>query len=292
LKFQEFLDEHKVSYVTDGKYATHGWIQFDCPFCDGGSDPNKPYCGYNLSGNYINCWRCGGHSIAQTMKALSGLSWKEIKALVGNIEVDRSTVWTPVRGNLAYPDGLVPLKKVHRKYLKGRGFDPDELVRLWGIQGIGLAPSLSWRLFIPITQDGQVVSWTTRKVSDNGSSSRYISASPSQEIRSAKECLYGIDYARHGVVIVEGPTDVWRVGPGSIAVLGTGIKPAQLLRLSKFLIRAVCFDNEPAGRKRARMLCDSLSAFPGSTTLVELDAKDPGSASPKEIKLLRKEFLE
>lgn len=292
MRFQEFLDQFRVRYVTEGKYASHGWLNFDCPFCDGGSDPNKPYCGYNISGNYVNCWRCGAHSIAQTMKTLSGLGWKEVKELAGKIEVDRSLIYTPLRGKLEYPEGVGPLLKTHRKYLKGRGFDPDELAQLWGIQGIGLAPKLAWRIFIPIIQDGQVVSWTTRKASDNASSSRYVSAPPGKEILSAKECLYGIDYARHAVVVVEGPTDVWRIGPGAVAVLGTGIKPTQLERLSKFLLRVVCFDSEPAGQRRANRLSDALSAFPGSTFNVVLDADDPGSASEREIRRLRKAYLE
>ena len=49
--------------------------------------------------------------------------------------------------------------------LKKRGFNPSDIQRLWGVQGIAIASKLSWRLFIPITyQDG---STTTLSGFDN-----------------------------------------------------------------------------------------------------------------------------
>lgn len=291
--FTDILNQLNIPFVAEGKYASPGWVQFNCPFCDGGSDPNRPYCGYNLASNYVNCWRCGGHPLGKTLMSLAGISWPEAKKLLGGLEVDREALsHLPKRGKLQLPAGLGPLLPCHRKYLRGRGFDPDELVQLWGLQGIGLAPRLPWRIFIPIVYQGQTVSWTTRKTGEGGSSSRYWSARPDQEVFNHKELLYGSDYCRHSVVIVEGPTDVWRIGPGAVAVLGTGIKQKQLLGISNILVRVICFDSDVAGQHRANLLCNALSAFPGDTYNVVLDSKDPGSATPKEIKRLRKEFLE
>lgn len=287
MKFADLLDEHHVPYETEGKYARPGWIQFQCPFCLGGSDPNKPYAGYNIAYNYVNCWRCGNHPVGKTVQLLTGLDWREVKSLIKNIEVDYKALdLVPKRGKLVLPDGLGPLLPVHRKYLRSRGFDSYELERLWKIQGIGLTSHLSWRIFIPIDHLGQTVSWTTRKAGDSGS--RYISARPDQEVINHKEILYGADYCRHVVIIHEGPTDVWRTGPGAVAILGTGFKPAQIQRLSKFLVRYVCLDSQPEAQARAKRLCDLLCAFPGKTHNVILDADDPGSAKPKEVRQLRR----
>ena len=103
-----------------------------------------------------------------------------------------------------------------------------------------------------------------------------------------KELLYGEDYCRGSVIIHEGPTDVWRTGPGAVALLGTGFTDAQVLRLSHYGLRIVCFDSEPAAQRRANKLCSLLDGFPGETINVVLDSKDPGSATPKEIAKLRK----
>ena len=35
------------------------------------------------------------------------------------------------------------------------------------IFGIGIAPRLQWRIWIPIHYHGEIVSWTTRSLSDN-----------------------------------------------------------------------------------------------------------------------------
>jgi len=48
------------------------------------------------------------------------------------------------------------------------------------------------------------------------------------------------------------------------------------------------FGNSPAAQIVASKLAADLSVFPGETLQVCLDADDPGSASPEEIKLLRK----
>ena len=94
------------------------------------------------------------------------------------------------------------------------------------------------------------------------------------------------------MVVVEGPFDAMRIGPGAVAVMGTGWSRAQLLAISKFPVRAVVFDSEPEAQERARRLCHDLSVFEGKTSRIQLDAADPGSASKAEITRLRKYFLE
>lgn len=292
MRFQEVLDEYRIRYQTEGKYARSGWIQFHCPFCSGGKDPNKPYAGYNIAFNYVNCWRCGPHRVGDTIQELTGLSWRDVKSILSNLETERAPRKTSKvrRGKLDLPKKVGPMLPAHKQYLRDRGFDPAVIERLWNVQGIGMAKNLAWRLFIPIYYCGEVCSWTTRTISETRPD-RYISASEGQEVYSHKDLLYGLDYCRHTVVVVEGPTDVWRVGPGAVATLGTGWSRRQLNLLSRFTRRVVCYDNEPAGQRRANELCDLLAVFPGETHNVRLDAKDPGSASKKEIRQLRKMFL-
>lgn len=186
------------------------------------------------------------------------------------------------------PRGIGPLLRAHRSYLEGRHFDPAKLELLWGIAGIGLARgSLKWRIYIPITHKGRRVSWTARAIGDRASL-RYLSASPQEEAVPHKTVLYGLDWCVHTVIVVEGPADAWRVGPGAAAVFGTSYTPAQVRLLSKIPNRIICFDNSAVAQDRADQLARDLSAFPGSTVRVNLDADDPGSASKREIRVLRK----
>jgi DNA primase len=177
------------------------------------------------------------------------------------------------------------------RYLSKRGFDYKEIQWLWQIKGIGIAErKLMWRLFIPVLHNNEVVSWTTRSIRDN-TKYKYISAGPEQELLPHKNILYGSDYARHTVIIVEGPLDVWRIGPGAVATFGTAFTKQQVLALLKYPRRVVCYDNEKEAQDQALKLCDALGVFGGETLNVTLESKDPDEAKPKEIKRLRK-FLE
>lgn len=283
MRFDEVLRELNIRYQTEGKDCRPGWLQLVCPFCHG-----NPYLGYNLSGNYFHCWRCGPLRILDTLAEFTGQPARALRKYTEDIERDRS-VTAVKRGKLVLPAGLGPLKPAHSRYLKRRGYYPKQLEHHWGIQGIAHSIRLSWRIFIPIMFEGEIVSWTTRSISN--STLRYVSASPSEELLDHKKLLYGEDYCRHAIIVHEGPFDVWRTGPGAVCTFGLGYSRAQIVRMSKYLVRVVCFDNESAAQKRARELCDMLSVFDGDTYNVVLGAKDAGEAPQKEIDRLRSEFL-
>jgi hypothetical protein len=223
-------------------------------------------------------------TLADAGNVTVGAAKKALSELEGGVFIPKSD--EPV-GRLQIPKGVGELLPAHRKYLCSRGYDPDEIVRIWGVQGIGMAMKLSWRLFIPITLEKRVVSWTTRAIRKDAEM-RYISASLEEESVSHKTLLYGADKAKHAVCAVEGPMDVWKIGPGAVGLLGIGHKRSQVERLSRFLVRGVCFDNEPKAQERARKLVNDLSVFPGQTFNIVLDSKDPGEATDKELRQVRR----
>jgi len=120
-----------------------------------------------------------------------------------------------------------------------------------------------------------------------------LSAGYEQEAVHHKTILYGADYARHAVIVHEGPTDVWATGPGAVATCGTGFTDAQVLALSRYAVRVACFDSSDAAQRRARELCDMLAPYPGETVRVVLETgDDPAEAHPEELAELRRTFLE
>ncbi len=289
MEFTEILDQYNVEYKTEGHHHCRpGWIQIDCPFC--AKDTYKWHMGYSLEGHYLHCWRCGPHRPIETLMEIIELPFGICKKLLDDIIPVRIKKEKP-KGKLVIPKGVVNLLPIHIRYLQSREFNPKHLKRIWRIQGIGLAANLAWRIFIPIFYHGKRVSWTTRTVSNNPNVTRYISASIIQESIPHKALLYGEDYCKKEAVIVqEGPTDVWRTGPGAVATLGTSYSNKQLLRMTKYKKRIICFDNIKEAQERAKVLCDDLSVFPGETLNIQLNAKDAATASIKEIKLLRKEL--
>lgn len=286
--FREILTSHNIPIAPEThSHSRPGWIQFDCPFC--GKGRGKFHAGFNIKYNYVNCWKCGSHGVIETLQELLNLSYSKCRNLIKDLEPEK---YTPekehINKTLILPKNLTVLQKIHRNYLISRGYDPDTIVNLWKIQAIGIAAKYSWSIFIPFFYHGRMVSWTTRTLNTNENAPRYISASSKQEIINHKHILYGGDFARDRVIVCEGPLDVWKIGPGAVATCGINFSKQQIKEILNFPIRYICYDNETTAQNQAKKLLDILSIFPGKTYNICLDSKDPGEASDKEIKKLRK----
>lgn len=284
MNIESLFDDLGVVYSRTGKHARDGWVQLKvCPFCDS----HNYHLGWNLQGNFTSCWRCGWHSAWNVLKSL-GVSHQRIKEALNSI--DTFPTQKPVSSqsvSLKLPSGRSSLQAAHKQYLSERGFDWKKLVQVWRIEGIGIHPELAWRIFLPIVYRGKVVSWTTRAIGERVTQ-RYISASQGQEVVSHKHLAYGIDYCRHSVVICEGPTDAWAIGPGAVALFGTAFTSAQVRLLVEIPNRFICFDSAEEAQAKAVKLAGQLSCFPGVTENLMIDSKDPGVASEKELSLIRR----
>lgn len=286
MDFREVLGDCGIEPCTEGPKCRQGWINFFCPFCQ-----RDPYMGFNISTGHTHCWNCGYHSLYDVLVELTGLPKNKCYELMKGIARNEELPVYKKKGVLKIPPGLGPLLPVHRDYIRSRGFLPSKMVSLWEPQGIGVAGgNLKWRIWLPVHYRGEIVSWTTRAVGENVKL-RYLSASAEESAIPIEDLLYGIDYVCNSVVLVEGPMDVWKIGPGAAALLGMRVSPAQLEQLSRIPNRTICFDREPEAQRRALKLADDLAVLPGTTRRVILDAKDAGSADRGEVELLRKEFL-
>ena len=287
MNIAELLDSLGVEYATEGHgHCTQGWLQLSyCPSCSLPNDRNFRL-GVHTKGLAWNCWQCGRLRGGECLSAITGRPLGECLKLLGECDRDYSPRELSKRkGKLIVPDGLGELLPAHRKYLSGRGIDPDYASEIWGMKGIGRNSRLPWRLWLPVRLD-RVLSWTTRTIGNKGI--RYVSASPEEEEVPIKELLYGEELAGNSVIVVEGPLDAIRVGEGAVATLGIQWTKAQMLRLSRPRKRILCFDNEWKAQQKARELADALECYPGQTLVVEIDADDPGCASDKEIRALRR----
>lgn len=288
MNLAQTLRELNVQTAPSGHHhTTQNWINLDCPHCS--PHTKKWRMGIHKYRMAANCWKCGPHPLIETVAMASNSSVFEVgKAFAGlTLESPKTGANRPLKAIL--PNKRGELQPAHRKYLKGRRFDPDEIASLWGVQGIGMAARLSWRLFIPARLQGEVVSWTTRAIGTE--EPRYWSAREDEESYPLKGMLYGEDLAGHAVVVNEGPIDAWAVGPGGVATCGVGYTDLQLMRIGRYPVRAVMFDSDRASQKRAETLCLALSCFPGETHRVVLSGKDAASSPKSEIREVRKRFL-
>jgi len=290
MQFTQVLDQLGIAYkqVGEDHHARQGWVQIECPWC--GKGTGKHHFGFSLSHGNGNCYKCGRHRTGDTLSEATGRSLRYCLDLLRGFTRLGKPDRTKALGRLSIPPNVGSMLPAHLQYLRKRGFDPQETARLWDVQGIGISAELSWRLYIPIHLHGKVVSWTTRAVGRFGK--RYVSASSHDEIVSHKSILYGGDYVRNVAIVCEGPTDVWRIGPGAVATLGLNYTPSQELELGKIPVRVICFDREKEAQKRAHRLARLLAAMPGETVVASLESgEDVASADLSEIAEFREQWL-
>lgn len=292
LEFTEFCDRYRIEYRTTGKHTRRGWVQIRCPYC--GTDGDSFHMGFCLSWPRVHCWKCGKHPLAKTLKMITGEAEAKIHAIVSGFPREKPIHPEGAKGILTLPQGLKPMGRAHTDYLRSRNFNPRTIERVWGVQGLGLGAgyktekgriNLSWRLFIPIEVGGVLSSWTTRSIADNPSI-RYISATAEHERICHKELLYGEDYAGSTIIIVEGPTKSWRIGPGAVCTFGTRPTPAQIVRMGRYSKRYVLFDH--GAERYSQALVQQLSMFPGETYEITTDAADVEESTKSELSSIRR----
>ena len=306
MNVREILDTYKIPYRETGQHKNirSGWLAMDCIWC--GVDTNKFHLGIEERTGRCNCWNCGPHNLFELLRILTRESPKRLMVLLEDVHRASKTAPKSLKrtGRLQIPSGIEELTDSHRTYLFGRGLDPENMVKLWGLKGTRINSRIPWRIWIPVHYKGKTVSWTSRTIGEKGN--KYISAKPEESDIPIKELLFGEDYCRHAVIVTEGPFDVFRIGPGAVATFGLTYTDAQVNRIAKYPIRVLCFDSEKIAQRKARGyshayntgcdfrgLTEYLSALPGETHVVELETgNDPGEASKEEIEELRKEFLE
>lgn len=292
LSITDIFDRYHVPWKPAGSHhhVRTGWGGVDCPKCSPNS--GKYRLGFELAGRRANCWVCGRCDPVQMLEMLCRVSNRQAAQLWHQRGALYQQPQERLQGQLKEPAGIGELQPQHRRYLQDRGFDADTISRLWGVRGIGLAARLPWRLFIPIyDRSGRQVSWTTRSI-DPQSERRYISASPAEELLSHKAVMYGAHLCRSVIVVVEGPTDAWAVGPGAAATCGLGCTPQQIGLMADYAVRVTCFDNEPAAQQRADTVCRQLDLFGHTENVVLESGSDPATADPAEIAELRAKYLE
>jgi len=130
-----------------------------------------------------------------------------------------------------WPGKCVPLRQLTEDhpaivYLKDRGFDIEELSLLWKVRYCvdSYNPLLKHRIIIPIYFRDKMVGYQARKVGEphDGEPKYYFSRNFPKSI-----VWYNVERATdyETVVIVEGVTDVWKIGENATAIFGLRTNP-------------------------------------------------------------------
>jgi hypothetical protein len=287
----QILSDHSIEHTSEHHHCSPGWVQVHCPFCPG---KRNFHMGIKLDGKGANCWRCGGHDSSVVLSTLLRISRRDAKRLLGLTSL---VVFQPKRSPRDRPSSLkLPyhdkeLSVIHQRYLLSRNFEPDQIEQVYGVVGTGPLGGYKWRLVIPIYREGKLISYMGRDVSGK-SETRYKNCPDVKQIFPAKHWLYDLDRCkdRERILVVEGPTDVWRMGVGAVATMGITWTWEQATLLSKFNTVFICFDPEEQAQEQARKLGEVLSLAGVDAEVIALDPgeKDPGSLSRERVLSLRR----
>lgn len=294
----QFLNEHNIAKREYGPRTTRGWVQVkQCPFCYG----DDYYLGINLSGNFFHCWLCGrSGSIEFLIKVLLQTTFNRAK------KIAEEYGWKPYfdsekttsTAEKVIIKGLTGLRELHINYLKSRNFDHLLLQRLYDIQANYTVGRFPYRIVIPVYDNGVLVNATARDVTGQ-QPERYMSLRNDESIIPIKECVYNIDSTinSENILVVEGPSDVWRIGGATVSLFGTAFKTAQYMRIVAQRPKNVfiLFDNEEIAQEQADKLGKCLSPFIPHVESIEIEelqteANDPGELSLPDAEYLRKEL--
>ncbi|MCP4336457.1 MAG: hypothetical protein GY679_01240 [Mycoplasma sp.] len=286
LNAKALFDDYNVDYIKE----KDGWLNVSCPFPECGDRKSK--MGFNVSGGYFHCWRCGWHSAYETLPKLIKnidinkiLTQYKVSALKRKEEVKINNVTF-----VDVPGKRIP-KKYHIDYLEGRNFDVDKLIDKYDIRFADhTCAEYDYRIVFPIYYKGRIISFQTRDVRPN-SNMRYLACPKDGEIMHHKSVLYNLDNCiGKNIAVVEGIFDAIRIGDNACCTFGTAEKFEQISLLKRFEKVFVVLDSDEAGLNKSDNLELSLMDIGVDCEIVELDVDDPATMTRDEVFYLKKEL--
>lgn len=300
-----YLRHKGIRYWERGKNVSQDWIGIKCLWCD---DPTN-HLGIHLGRGTINCFRCPtkGTFFRVVMKVERCNYETAIRILskfnrfrsehIYPLPEDRSLKFERlgeshynknVLSQFNFDDNMLP---IHEQYLIGRNFDPEWLTKKYELKFCGPIGDYRLRVIIPVFDNGKCISFTARDAT-NKSPSPYLNCPNDKSIYDIRDTVYNLDNSTSpDTIIVEGTTDVWRIGDNCVATFGVKYTPMQVLTLSQYRRCFILYDAEPKAQEQADKLGKDLSTVVNEVIRLELAEGDPAEMSEDDVKSLRKQVF-
>ncbi len=268
----------------------------NCPFCPS-PDPSD-HLGINLNSNTIKCLRCSTKgTIIRLMMKLLRRSYDDVIKI---IEEQAPRQITPKTKSVKWtsPETILPLNTIdgllpsHRQYLISKNYDPNLIRDKYKIQSIGPVSNgqMENRILIPYIVNNRIVTYTARDISDL-SPLRYKACEIEKSIIPIDHLLYNIETVKDVAVIVEGTSDVWRMGDGFVAMGSLVWNAARLLALRHCKRVILMPDSESHAQDIWEVLSYSLTSLISDVQFASLSEGDPGELDAETVRNFRREIF-
>lgn len=291
----EYLESKGIEYRAEGKNISSGWIGVNCPFCPDG-DPSF-HLGIHLDKGTINCWRCKAKGyMTKLVMYLEDIKYEQARLISDRFSIsyqdDRRTLIDDEGRHGALQTTLpaeaqTELLELHENWLKRRNFKVDIFYK-YKLQCTSMIGDWKFRFIIPIYMNNQLISWTSRDITEKADEI-YKNAPIERCIMPVKQCLYNIDTVKDTAIIVEGATDVWRIGDGTVGTLGVQFTSNQIRLLNRVSRAFVLYDADALDE--AERLAYDLTTNVPEVHILELKEGDPANLTQSEVDDLRKDIF-
>lgn len=288
---------YKQSILRSGEY-----YRVSCPYC--GDKKKRLYINYRwntrtrsgdrFGRNLAICFNegCDLRGLELELGALAK-KWPVVDRPYTN-NVDTGPVFAQqVLPGVCQPLDTLPSTHKACRYVIGRGFDPAELGKVWGVCYCSRCevtdktpfPSLvQGRLVVPVFKDSVLVGWQTRAIVE-GEAVKYYTMPGFPKSRM----IFNQDRARRHLfgVVVEGVFDAFRVGTRAVALFGKSMSQTQReLAVSFWGQGALCIALDSDALEDLERLGQIMSPmrFKNGSFIVPMPpGQDPGSMEREEL---------
>jgi hypothetical protein len=174
------------------------------------------------------------------------------------------------------------------RYLFNRNYDSNH-IHDYHLKFCPLG-TYSNRIIIPVFFEGRLVSYTGRDYTGNANL-RYRNCPLNKSILSPKKVLYNwdnfVEYMKYSgkkhVRLVEGPTDVWRIGRTSLGMMTNKLYTKQMSLLASLRLDSISLIFDPGSYGKGIRYSEELSPLVPSIKVVQLVDRDPSQMTEAEI---------
>jgi hypothetical protein len=256
---KNYLEKVGVDYKASGKNVARHDVNIDCPYCSA-----SKHLGVSSTGATF-CRVCEFEDLSRhpsLIRILHDLTGETFSFLIETAK-QYSSYYTehqtgpqedaPHNDEAIFPSSLYLLtdhsnivevernRQLARQYLLSRRFDPDEIADKYSVT-FSLDSKYYGRLIVPAIEDGVWVNWLGRDYTGRKGISRYLNCDIEGYVKPFSAILYGAEHYRGGTLyVVEGVTDMWRLGPGSVAILKSKVSARQEAAIKALRPSCVCY---------------------------------------------------
>ncbi len=287
IDIKNILDELGIDSKVGGKNVGANDRNIDCPYCYA-----DKHLGISVNTGFVNCWICefedayrknkNGDMIrpglVQVLMEASEAGWKEIRDI---LELNGWEAFASDKDNeinlseiCSFPNGSKTFtvkskaQALASRYIWDRRFSRDTPER-YNLQVAGEG-AYKGRIIIPVYLNGEMVCYTSRDYT--GRQDRYKNSFFTNSKMRMRDTLYNYDVARRfdHVYLVEGPTDVWRMGADTMGVFRSALSRGQRNLITQAGFRSLTIVFDPSATGRAYAIAGELSPFIPKIKVVRL----------------------